>query len=141
MGLGAMFNVRWGYELASLPWQGLRPRPRAWTAHCLGARVRPECAPISLVRGGHRFCSADGGSRGLCSVFRVPLSVGPLNGLCSNPCALLGSRVRQAEGSFQGRSRPQSRLPACQRPGEEQLLTQQRTCCPSSGQLAAQFPG
>ena len=38
-----------------------------YIALCLGTWIRPESALNSLVRWGHRFCSADGGSHGLCS--------------------------------------------------------------------------
>lgn len=68
-GLHTIFSVKLGYELVALLWQDNGMRPRAWTAHCLGSWIRPECPLNSLVRWAHQFCCAGRGAMGciLCS--------------------------------------------------------------------------
>lgn len=82
-----IFTSKWGYEFASLPWQGSRPEPRASALHCLWALIRPDYALISSEEA-IGFALQRGMSQVVFSI-QMPLYVGLLNGLCTLLCALV----------------------------------------------------
>ena len=70
-------------------------------AHCLGTKIRQDCALNFLARQSHLFCSADGLSHGLCSLFKYPNVQGCWMGYTAYHVLWFGSLVGQAEGCIQ----------------------------------------
>ena len=122
--LCTIFTSRWGCDLASLPWHGIQMGPRTWMVLCLGTQIRQEFGLNSLVRWCHQFCSADGESHGLCSLFRCHCKQGCWMGCVASHVLWLRSLVGQAGGCVQPWVGLQISFPAARVEWKKQLYCQ-----------------